>query len=247
MVLGGRISRNAGATDEGVIIPSPMKPLLGKFLTVRDGVIEFFKGDGTAADVILRRSGTSTLYVNGNVSTSGTVTTAGNLSVTGTMTSSGKVTGSNSPVDRIRTSDSSAVNNSDVLVSDDVMTASLAVGTYIAEGMILYNADADADLKLRFNTTGTMTAVGTCFSLTGTATTSGTGTISTLMRANNSDFTVGAADSSGNLNLSCAYRLIITVTVAGVFTVQYAQATANASNLVVMAGSYLSIRTANTP
>lgn len=153
------------------------------------------------------------------------------------------VTAPNIPTDLVRTSDATAINASTVLVTDSVMQfAVAAAGTYVVEGTIIYDCAAAADLKLRFNFTGTGTGLFAANALTTAATSSATNQSNAAARELNSNFACGGY-GTGTANMAAVlYRGILTATGAGTFSIQYAQNTSDASDLVVRAGSHLSYR-----
>jgi len=135
-----------------------------------------------------------------------------------------------------RVTDAAAINNSTTLVSDAVMTASLvASATYHYEGEIVYDASTVADIKVatvwpggatpgRFNAFGHDTTTTTTFK-------------SSSVTAS------GAAINFGGLGVGTFSVLrfsgFLTTVGAGTFAIQYAQQTAEATNLTVRSSSYL--------
>jgi hypothetical protein len=149
------------------------------------------------------------------------------------------VTAPNVPVDLVRTTDGTDSTGNTTLISDAVLTMALGVGTWVIEGNLNYRAAAAADLKLRFDFGGTATVTGTAPVPTTSATSSATNSINAGLRNHNSNFTAGGVDGS---DVAVPFRLVAIVTVAGTFTVQYAQSTSNASACLLLAGSSLSYR-----
>lgn len=145
----------------------------------------------------------------------------------------------NIPVDLIRTTDATAIVSSTTLVTDGVMQFAAEIGTYVIDGMLSYNVPAAADLKVRFNFTGTATGKFSSLATTVLSTTSGSNAANFAVASLNTDNVQGGVDS---LDIAMPYKGILTVTVAGTFSIQYAQSVSNATGLTVKNGSYLSYR-----
>lgn len=150
--------------------------------------------------------------------------------------------GQNAPADKIRTSDATAINNSTALVTDATMQFAATAGTYIVEGAIFYDCAAAADLKLRFNYSGTGTGVFAGNALTTAATSSATNQSNHASRDLNSNFACGGYGVGSVAGF--LFRGIFTPTGSGTFSVQYAQNTQDASDLVIKAGSHITYRRA---
>lgn len=152
----------------------------------------------------------------------------------------------NVPVDKVRTSDATPVNNSTTLVADDTMTATLTAGTWIVEGTVIYDCAATADLKCRLNYTGTVTS--SAFSapvLTTAATSSATNQGNFAAREANSNFAAGGYGVGTGSLAALIFRGVLVVSTGGTLSIQYAQNAADASDLTVRAGSHLSYRKAS--
>lgn len=150
----------------------------------------------------------------------------------------------NVPVDKIRTTDATPVNNTTALVTDNVMQFdAAAAGTYVVEGALFYDCSAVADLKIQFNYSGTGTGILAGNGLTTAATTSATNQSNHAARVMNSSFAIGGFGVGSVAGF--LYRGVLTLTGAGTFAVQYAQQNPEVSDLVVRAGSHLSYRRAS--
>lgn len=148
--------------------------------------------------------------------------------------------GPNVPVDKIRTTDATPVNNSTTLVTDDIMQFGATAGTYVVEGALFYDASAVADMKVQFNYSGTGTGILAGAGLTTAATSSATNQSNHAARVMNSSFAIGGFGVGSVAGF--LYRGVLTLTGAGTFAVQYAQQNQEVSDLVVRAGSHLSYR-----
>jgi len=147
----------------------------------------------------------------------------------------------NIPVDKFRTTNKATITSSTTLVTDDVMTFPTEVGTYIVEGVIFYTFPAAADYKVRFNCSGTATGKFAAHGVNTAATTSAlaqSGSWGTIPI--NTDTVIGGVDS---VELGFKFRGELIVTVAGTFSIQYAQSvsTATASSPANI-GSHISYR-----
>lgn len=147
--------------------------------------------------------------------------------------------------DLIRTTDATPINNSTTLVTDNIMQfAVAAAGTYVINGTVFYDCAAAADIKMRFNYSGTGTGTFAGNVLTTAATSSATNQGNFAARDLNSNF-AGGGFGVGVANLACLmYRGILNATGAGTFSIQYAQNTLDVSDLVVRTHSHLSYRQA---
>lgn len=144
----------------------------------------------------------------------------------------------NSPVDKVRTTDASGITNT-TLVTDSVMQFAATPGTYMIEGMISYTVPPAADLKLRPNFSGTATGKFFFLAENTSATTSSDGAAYWEPHPLNSDDAYGGVTS---IEVALMFRGTIVVTVAGTFSIQYAQWTSNATALVVKAFSHMTYR-----
>lgn len=149
------------------------------------------------------------------------------------------ITAPNVPVDLVRATDGTDSTSNTTLISDGVLTMTLAAGTWVIEGCLNYRCAAAADLKLRFDFTGTATVTGSAPVPTTSATSSATNSVNVGLRAHNTNFTAGGVDGA---DIAVPFRLLAVVSVSGTFTVQYAQSTSNASACLLLAGSTLSYR-----
>lgn len=155
------------------------------------------------------------------------------------------ITAPNIADDLIRTTDATPVNNSTVLVTDSVMQfAVAAAGTYVVAGTLIYDCAAAADIKTRFNYSGTGTGEFAANVLTTAATSSATNQGNFAARDLNSNFAGGGYGVGTGSLASIMFRGILFATGAGTFSIQYAQNTADVSDLTVRAGSHLSYRQA---
>jgi hypothetical protein len=152
--------------------------------------------------------------------------------------------GPNVPVDRIRTSDATPINNNTVLVTDGVMQFAATAGTYIVDGVLVYDCSATADLKMRFAYSGTGTGMFAANVLTTAATSSATNQSNHALRELNSNFVLGGFGVGASSMAAAQYRGILTASTSGTFSIQYAQNTADPTDLIVRAGSHLSHRSA---
>lgn len=137
----------------------------------------------------------------------------------------------------VRTADSAAINNSTVLVSDGSMTTNLvAAATFHYEGELIYDSSTTADIKVatvwpagaagRFNGFGHDPTTITSFKSA-----SATASASAISFGGAGVGTVTVARFSG----------FLTTVGAGTFAVQYAQNTADPTNTIVRASSYIRI------
>jgi hypothetical protein len=151
----------------------------------------------------------------------------------------------NVPIHRVRTTDAAPINNSTALVTDDVMQFAGTAGTHLIEGAIFYDVAAAADLKLRFNYSGTGTGTIAGNALTSAATTSATNQSNHAARSVNDNFVLGGF-GVGSI-AACAFRGVLILTGSGTFSIQYAQNALDVSDLIIRTGSHLSHRQISTP
>lgn len=127
------------------------------------------------------------------------------------------------------------INNTSVFQDDDELFVSLEANVvYLARVHIVYNSGATPDFKYAFTLPSGTTAPMWSFQ--------GITTVSA--------FTYGVASSGGVSGLGGtgadqpvdAFGVVITGSTAGTMQLQWAQETANASNTIVRAGSYLELR-----
>lgn len=134
-----------------------------------------------------------------------------------------------------RTADATPVNNSITLVSDSVMTTTLASGlTYHYEGELIYDASTVADIRIatlwpavtagRFNAFGHDPTTTTSFK-------------SASVTASDSPISFGGT-GVGTINV-IRFSGYLTTSASGTFAVRYAQQNLEATNLTVRASSYL--------
>lgn len=147
--------------------------------------------------------------------------------------------------DLIRTTDAAAINNNTALVTDAIMQFAVpAAGNYVIEGVLIYDCTSVADIKVRFNYSGTGTGEFVAPVLTTAATSSATNQGNFAARDLNSNFAGGGYGTGvGNL-AAIGYSGTLIATGAGTFSIQYAQNNLEVSDLTVRAGSRLSYRQA---
>lgn len=140
---------------------------------------------------------------------------------------------------RMRTSNAVAINNSIALVSDATLTVPLdATGTYTFRGRIYYDAAAAADIRLAF-TFPAVAASGAKWGMLGRNATTNTNIDALVATASASALIAGATGVGTNTFLN--FDGFITITATGDLVTQYAQGTADVSNLTVQFGSYLEV------
>lgn len=138
---------------------------------------------------------------------------------------------------KARTTDAAPINNSAALVSDATLNAPIAAaGVFIWGGDVYYDAAAAADLKLAFTWPGAPTA----------SRWGGMGRNATTTTNIDAQVTTVSAGTQawGALGVGVptwmSYRgILVNTGVAGNLQMQYAQQTADPSNLVVRAGTSL--------
>jgi hypothetical protein len=145
----------------------------------------------------------------------------------------------NITIDKVRTADNT-VTNTTTKVTDANLQFAATAGTYVVEGMLIYRGPAACDLRLQYNYTGTVTR--------GIFHTGGIGTAATTSQTNSGNYEATAVNADGawgtvdGFDVTLHYRGILVVSTAGTFSLQYAQFTANATGLIMRAGSSLSYR-----
>lgn len=141
-----------------------------------------------------------------------------------------------------RNAASAPINNSIVLVSDAILTTPVtptgAGSVYLFTGMLYYECATAADIRLAFSIpAGSMRWNGWGLSLAGTTTTEAVRNVCTTGS--------GVASSWGGAGVGTIVTLRFdgwaNLTAAGNLTVQYAQSTADASNLIVHEASWLKV------
>lgn len=152
------------------------------------------------------------------------------------------------PQDYIRTASATAVNNSTTLVTDGVMTATISQNSQaIVEFNIVYDCSAGADFKFRIGLTNGATFVGSAVLLTTAATSSATNSVAVAVRNEGTNYVAGGIGTGSANSIVIPIRGIVTTPSnnSSVITFQYAQSTADASDLVLRDGSFMTVRPAN--
>jgi hypothetical protein len=138
-----------------------------------------------------------------------------------------------------RTANSTAVNNSTVLVNDGVLTLPvLANAIYQMELFLIYNSNATADFKIAFTAPAgaamTWGQLGLDTAVAGAGSVAGDVRAGVTTIAGNLPYGGAGADACG-----IAVGVLVMAGTAGTLTVQFAQNTANVSNTTIQAGSAL--------
>lgn len=140
---------------------------------------------------------------------------------------------------RMRTTNAAAINNSTVLVSDATLTVPLDVtGTYRFRGRIYYDGATAGDFKLAF-TFPAVAANGAKWGLLGRE--AATATNVTALVATASGTAIAAGGSGVGTSTFADFDGFITTTATGNLVAQYAQNTADVSNLTIQFGSWLEV------
>lgn len=138
---------------------------------------------------------------------------------------------------RMRTTDAAAINNSTVLVSDATLTIPLDMtGTYRFYGRIYYDASAVADIKVAF-TFPAVAASGAKWGMMGRN--DGTATQIKANVATASGTAISAGGNGVGTSTFLDFDGFINITATGSLVTQYAQDTAEATNLTIQFGSWL--------
>jgi hypothetical protein len=150
-------------------------------------------------------------------------------------------TGVGAIIDPYCTADTT-VNNSTTLVNVTGLSASLeANAKYSMDGFIAYTSGATPDIKFAWTVPSGATGWWAAWSTS----TAAAGTVGSVVSFWDTTFT--AAQSAGGSdtlsgNCSCLPHAYVVTTNAGTIQLQFAQNTANASNTIVRAGSWLRFR-----
>jgi hypothetical protein len=147
--------------------------------------------------------------------------------------------GLNIPVDLVRTADATSIVSSTTLVTDSTLQFAAAVGRYLIEGVLIYIADEQADVKYRYNFSGTATGKFVSPSINTVATVTPAQITNHAANLINTNYVAGGVDA---IEVAMAFQGILNVTAAGTFSIQYAQNTSNSQALVIKALSYMSYR-----
>lgn len=149
------------------------------------------------------------------------------------------VVGPNVSADLVRTADATAIASSTTLVTDGTMQFAATVGRYVIEGVILYIVDEAADMKYRFNFSGTATGKFAAPSINTVANSAPAQITNHGVNLINTNYVAGGVDAT---EVAVAFRGILNVTANGTFSIQYAQNTSNVETLTVKSLSHLSYR-----
>lgn len=135
------------------------------------------------------------------------------------------------PVFKRKTSDET-VNNSATLQNDDHLFLSVAASTtYELDGVLHYNSGTTPDFKFGWTVPTGLTMKYTVQAVSGS-----------FNGFSQDQTTIPAIDGQGVDVAAVLTGIVIVSTTAGTLTLQWAQNTANASNTIVRAGSYLRLR-----
>jgi hypothetical protein len=145
----------------------------------------------------------------------------------------------NITIDKVKTSDTT-VTNTTTKTTDATLQFPTTPGTYIIEGMLAYRGPAACDLRLQYNCTGTITrSVFHTGGISTAATTSQTNSGNYESTAVNADGAWGTVDG---FDVTLHFRGTLVVSTAGTFAIQFAQFVANATGIILRAGSSISYR-----
>jgi len=184
-------------------------------------------GSGAAAaDVQIARSGISALTLTGSLTVTGALAAAGVGAVTCAY----------------KTADET-VTNSAALQDDDALALAVAASsTYVLDGLVIYSAATAADAQ--FAVTGPSGA--SCAWSAHGLSSSAASTSGSILSAASTIGDAGALTVGGvaaGTKVTAHVRGLVTVAAtAGTLTLRWAQASADASDIVVYAGSYLVLR-----
>lgn len=138
-----------------------------------------------------------------------------------------------------RASDSTPVNNSTVLVTSSVLTLPVKSGrTYLVEADIVYDAATAADLKANWSVPGSSSGWWTSNGLVGSAASSGA-SINRASAAWGTGQTIGGVGVGSQVVAHIRGKL--TAGADGSIAFQYAQATADVSDLTIRTGSWVKL------
>lgn len=148
---------------------------------------------------------------------------------------------STSGVTAFRTANATAINASTTLVSDATLVLSLLAATsYEITGVLFYDCSTAADFKHRFTFSSSPTLCSIVATALQSGTTNATNTVTLGQRVADTSYTVGGA-GVGTI-VSLPFQGVVTTNLATTLTIQYAQGTSDATDLVVYAGSVLRAR-----
>lgn len=158
---------------------------------------------------------------------------------TGTGTSANTTLVFNIPPARDTLTADQTVNNSATLVNTALALPTVAAGVYELEAYLVWNATATGKIKFKFNHPSGSTALDWVANGPGSSASSASAVIDRTPRTIGSAPTLGGPDAS---NVSANPKGLLTVgTAGGNLTVQFAQATAEASDCILRAGSWLKL------
>jgi hypothetical protein len=142
------------------------------------------------------------------------------------------------PIKAVKSIDET-VNNSATLQNDDALVLAVnSTATYEVSGIIRYNSGTTPDIKFAWTAPASATFFWECIGLD-TGASGVTGTVSRQALAIGDTVGIGG---TGN-DLAASIKGILTVaSTAGNLQLQWAQNTANASNTIVRANSYIVAR-----
>jgi hypothetical protein len=131
------------------------------------------------------------------------------------------------------------VNNSATLQNDDALVIAVnSTAKYEVTGLVAYNSGTTPDIKFAFTAPASATFLWCCDALD-TGASGVTGTVSRQKLAITDSLGVGG---TGNDLIAKISGILVVAGTAGNLQLQWAQNTANASNTIVRAGSYLTAR-----
>lgn len=140
---------------------------------------------------------------------------------------------------RMRTTNAAAINNSTVLVSDATLTVPLDVtGTFRLYGRIYYDGSTAGDFKLAF-TFPAVAANGSKWGMLGRLAATATSIEAAVATASGS--ALAAAGMGVGTSTFVEFDGFINITATGNLVAQYAQNTADATNLTIQFGSWLEV------
>lgn len=140
---------------------------------------------------------------------------------------------------RMRTTNAAVINNSIALVSDATLTVPLDVtGTFRFYGRLYYDASTVADVKIAF-TFPAVVANGAKWGMLGRN--DGTATQIKANVATASGTSIAAGGNGVGTSTFLDFDGFITTTATGNLVTQYAQETAEATNLTIQFGSWLEV------
>lgn len=226
----------------GLLIDSSIACTVNGFENVDNGGVAF-RVTNTSTNITLDGLRENTPNVNATVSlqvdAASTVTLGKNTLVTAASIATGTAVFPSSTLFARRTT-TQTVNNSATLVDDDTLTVSVeASATYILQMGIIYDSGTTPDIKFAFIGPTSATLDWTTNAL-GTAAAGGTGSLTVTRSTIGSGGVLPAGGiGAGSQVFAEIQGILVTSTTAGTFKLQWAQNTADPTDTIVRANSWM--------